>query len=218
MAQEKEVDTKSTSNQATVLDTSLRSIPVFTIAENGTPVSVPFQKSEAEEEQVTMFFLDFDDAKELSYELELSDKKSPNSEVFSLSLYDFLIFMQEAQKQDVKVIFRPHRNSINQLKLSAKKKKLESMPQMMIPLFFARSKESMMSVVKDGKDVIPLFVDVSELQNTLRRNNKESEMEIDVEFLESLLAKASKNEIIKDQFMLVSSQCQSVRAEMLFRN
>lgn len=197
----------------TSLDLSMRGVPVFTISREGKPMPVPFQ-----EDEVLMFFLDFDDAQELQMDLQLNSESKSPIEVFSLSLLDFLMFMQETQKNsDTKLIFKPHRNSISQLKIIASQKKMDSLPQLMIPLFFARNKDTFMSVVKEGKDVVPLFVDVAELKNTLKRNNKEDEMQIDVEFLESLLAKAAENASIKDQFMIIPSQCQSIRAEMLYR-
>ena len=202
----------SNSDKRTTLDASMQGVPVFTIAKDGKPREVVFQ-----DHQVLMFFLDFDDAQELQLEQAL-EHSGESIEVFSLSLLDFLMFMQETQKTtDTKIVFKPHRNSINQLKIIAQKKKMESLPQMMIPLFFARSKDSFMSVVKDDKDVVPLFVDVVELKNTLKRNEKEDEMEIDVEFLESLLAKATNDESVKEQFMIIPSQCQTIRAEMLYR-
>jgi hypothetical protein len=200
-------------NTMTGLDASMKSVPVFTIARDGKPELIPFKDGK----EVLMFFLDFDDAVELHYELQLSSDLPRDVEVFSLSLLDFLMFMQKAQENDTKIVFRPHRNSVQQIKLTAKRNNVENMPQMSIPLFFARNKDTYMSIAKDGKDVIPLFTDVTELKSALKKGGKE-DMNIDIEFLEGLLGKATSDEKVKSQFVIVPSQCQSIRAEMLYRD
>ena len=201
---------KAENKKDSQLDESLKSIPVFTIALKGKIQKMPFK-----DEQVLLFFLDFDDAIEQLFMIQSQDEKANQLDVHPISMLDFLMIMQQTQqKEEAKIILRPHRNSINQIKLIAKQNNFEKLPAMHIPLFFARNKSSYMSIKSDNSDVIPMFMDPVELHNTLKKSPDE-DMKIDIEFLESLLGKASKYESLKEQFVIVPSQTQTLRAQML---
>ena len=207
-----DTNNQKTNQTETQLDASMKSVPVFTIAKEGKIQKLPFKDAE-----VLMFFLDYDDAVAQLFELNMQTEKAEELSVHPLSLLDFLIIMQQTQaKNDAKIILKPHRNSINQIKLLTQKNKVEKMPNMRIPLFFARNKKNYMSINSQNQNVIPMFLDPIELNNAIKKNTtKEENMQIDVEFLESLLGKASKDDSLKQQFVIVPSQTQSLRAQML---
>ena len=128
---------ESKNKDETPLDASLKSVPVFTVALKGKIQKIPIK-----DDNVLIFFLDFDDAVEQLISLKLQNDNANELEVHPISLLDFLIIMQQNQKkEEAKIILRPHRNSINQIKLTAKHNKFEKMPSMQIPLFFARNEK-----------------------------------------------------------------------------
>jgi hypothetical protein len=213
--------------EAQVLE-RLGSIPIFTITdEKGAPLlgAVPQQpNAKPDESQLLFFFLGPDEAQMMLSQVQKSNPEvGKKAQIIVRSMND--AYQVINQNKDKKVLFRfiPSKASIESARtiVTAQGGTADKIPN--VPVFFATGGQAnnpgllTMSIEQNGKkeQVVPFFLDKSDLQNLLDRASKEqpdvtkaTQIQVASLFnvLDSMVSKDNKPNPEVDRFQFVPSR------------
>jgi len=213
--------------EAQVLE-RLGSIPVFTITDDkGSPLlgAVPQQpNAKADDSQLLFFFLGPDEAQQMLSQVQKSNPEvGKKAQIIVRSMND--AYQVIRQNKDKKVLFQfiPAKSSIESARtiLTAQGVAADKIPN--VPVFFAIGGQDKnqglltMSIDQNGKkeQVVPFFLDKSDLQNLLDRASKDQPditkaTKIQVaslfQVLDSMVSKDNKPNPEVDRFQFVPSR------------
>ena len=166
----------------------LGSIPIFTITDDkGSPLlgSVPQQpNTKPDDSQVLFFFLGPDEAQSMLDQVQKSNPEvGKKAQIIVRSMSDALQLIRQNKDKKVVFQFRPAKASVDSTRtiLTAQGVAADKIQIPVVPVFFAIGGAAnnqgllTMSIDQNGKkeQVVPFFLDKSDLQNLLDRASKD---------------------------------------------
>ena len=160
------------SSEAQVLE-KLNSIPVFIIADaTGNPL---FGKNDTNSPQVLFFFLNPDDATaHLNWIKNTNPELSQNARIIARSLTEaYQTIKKNQDRKDITFQITPSKSSLDSARelLPSQAKFANKLPN--IPVFFATGNANgtngLLTLTIDGKQTVPYFFDLKDLQSLLNR-------------------------------------------------